>query len=335
MTTSTVARPAARPGLPLDAAPASSAPVWLVFGGVFAVAWLLVELNGGQFMTVENLQNMAVRSVALGLVAVGQTIVLIGGSLDLSVAYMVSVTAVGASFVMQGDPDRMALGVAVTLVLGVVVGLVNGLIVTGLRVNAFIATLGTSLVMSGILNALFTNFTGAVPRQFQGLGYQALGPVPVAVLLLLAVVALAWYLLRRTRFGYHLYAVGGSAEAARLSGVRTDRVVVTAHVLCSLTAVLTGLFLVSRLRSGAPWVGPDGGYDLESIAAAVVGGTALAGGRGSVAGTLAGVLILAVIDQVFNEFEVNAFLKTLIRGVIIVGAVALYAARGRRSEGSF
>ncbi|MEH0937724.1 ABC transporter permease [Micromonospora psammae] len=335
MTASTTARRPARVGLPLDTAAASSAPVWLVFGGVFAVAWLLVELNGGQFMTVENLQNMAVRSVALGLVAVGQTIVLIGGSLDLSVAYMVSVTAVGASFVMQGDPDRMALGVAVTLVLGVVVGLVNGLIVTGLRVNAFIATLGTSLVMSGILNALFTNFTGAVPRQFQGLGYQALGPVPVAVLLLLAVVALAWYLLRRTRFGYHLYAVGGSAEAARLSGVRTDRVVVTAHVLCSLTAVLTGLFLVSRLRSGAPWVGPDGGYDLESIAAAVVGGTALAGGRGSVAGTLAGVLILAVIDQVFNEFEVNAFLKTLIRGVIIVGAVALYAARSRRSEGSF
>ncbi|MEV1146675.1 ABC transporter permease [Micromonospora sp. NPDC049799] len=334
MTTSTMS-PSAPLRLAGPGTGASSAPVWFVFGGVFAVAWLLVELNGGQFMTVDNLQNMAVRSVALGLVAVGQTIVLIGGSLDLSVAYMVSVTAVSASFVMQGDPDRMALGIAVTLALGAGVGLVNGLVITRLRINAFIATLGTSLVMSGILNALFTNFTGSVPREFQALGYNALGPVPVAVLLLLAVVALAWYTLRRTRFGYHLYAVGGSAEVARLSGVRTDRVVVTAHVLCSLTAVLTGLFLVSRLRSGAPWVGPDGGYDLESIAAAVVGGTALAGGRGTVAGTLAGVLILAVVDQVFNEFEVNAFLKTLIRGVIIVGAVALYALRNRRDEEGF
>ncbi|MGW4463932.1 ABC transporter permease [Micromonospora sp. NPDC004704] len=330
MTAQTLSPALGRTGLPRTGF--ASAPVWLVFGGVFAVAWLLVELDGGDFMTVSNLQNMAVRSVALGLVAVGQTIVLIGGSLDLSVAYTVGVTAVVASFVMQGDPDRMVLGVLVTLALGVVIGLVNGLVITGLKVNAFIATLGTSLVISGILNALFTNFTGSVPRAFQGLGYNAVGPVPVSVILLLAVVGGAWWVLRHTRFGYHLYAVGGSEEAARLSGVRSARVIVTAHVLCSVTAVLTGLFLVSRLRSGAPWVGTDGGYDLESIAAAVVGGTALAGGRGTVAGTLAGVLILAVIDQVFNQYEVNAFLKTLIRGVIIVGAVALYALRTQRDE---
>jgi ribose transport system permease protein len=330
MTAQTLSPTLRHPGLPRGGF--ASAPVWLVFAGVFAVAWLLVELDGGDFMTVSNLQNMAVRSVALGLVAVGQTIVLIGGSLDLSVAYTVGVTAVAASFIMQGDPDRMVLGVLVTLALGVVIGLVNGLVITGLKVNAFIATLGTSLVISGILNALFINFTGSVPRAFQGLGYNAVGPVPVSVILLLAVVGAAWWVLRHTRFGYHLYAVGGSEEAARLSGVRSARVIITAHVLCSVTAVLTGLFLVSRLRSGAPWVGTDGGYDLESIAAAVVGGTALAGGRGTVAGTLAGVLILAVIDQVFNQFEVNAFLKTLIRGVIIVGAVALYALRTQRDE---
>jgi ribose transport system permease protein len=308
----------------------SSAPVWAVFGLVFVVAWILVSLRGGDFLTVENLQGMAVRSVALGLVAIGQTLVLLAGSLDLSVAYMVSVTAVLASFVMQGDPGKMALGVGVVLLIGVVVGLVNGLVITGLRVNAFIATLGTALVIKGLLNASFNNFTGAVPEQFQGLGYNNVGPVPISVLLLAAVSAGAWYLLYRTPFGYHLYGVGGSEEVARLSGVRSRRVVILAHVLCSLCAVGSGLFLVSRLRAGAPWVGPDGGYDLESIAAAVVGGTALTGGKGNVLGTLAGVLILAVVDNVFNQFQVDPFLKTLIRGVIIVGAVALYALRTER-----
>jgi ribose transport system permease protein len=233
---------------------------------------------------------------------------------------------------MQGQPDRMLLGIGAALALGLIVGLVNGLIITRLKVNAFIATLGTALVMRGLLNASFENFSGAVPPEFQALGYDSIGPVPWSILLLLGLAGAAWALARYTRFGYHLYAVGGNQEVARLSGVRSGTVLIVAHVLCSLTAVLTALFIVSRLRAGAPWVGPDGGYDLESIAAVVLGGTALAGGRGSVLGTLAGVLIFAIIDNVFNEFQVDPFLKTLLRGVIIVGAVASYSFRSREMQ---
>ena len=127
-----------------------------------------------------------------------------------------------------------------------------------------------------------------------------------------------WFLLRSTRFGHRLYAVGGDEETARLSGVRTHRTLIGAHVLCSLSAAVTGLFIASRLRAGDPLVGPNGGYDLESIAAVVVGGTALAGGTGGVIGTLGGVLILAVLDNLFNALEVNAFLKDVLRGVIII-----------------
>ena len=302
-----------------------SGPIYAVLALVALVSWALIAATGGQI----NLTNTLIRSVALGMIAVGQTLVILGGSLDLSVAYQVSVTAVMASYIMQGDPDRMFLGVAAVLAIGAGVGLANGLIITGLRVNAFIATLGTSLILRGVLNASFDNFAGSVPREFQALGYDSLGPIPYAILLFAALVLVAWFLLRHTRFGHHLYAVGGSEETARLSGVRSARAVIGAHVLCSLTAVLTGLFIVSRLRAGAPWVGPDGNYDLESIAAVVLGGTALAGGKGGVPGTVAGVLILALLDNLFNQLEVNTFLKQILRGVIIVAAVAAYALRAR------
>jgi ribose transport system permease protein len=301
-------------------------PIFVVLAIVAVVSWVLILTTGGQI----NLANTLVRSVALGIVAVGQTFVILGGSLDLSVAYQVSVTAVMASYFMDGDPDRMFPAVAGVILIGVAIGLANGLIITALGVNAFITTLGMSLILQGLLNASFDNFTGAVPEEFQSLGYDELGPIPYSVLLFAGVVLVGWFLLRRTRFGHHLYAVGGSQETARLSGVRTARTIIGAHVLCSLTAVLTGLFIVSRLRSGAPWVGPDGNYDLESIAAVVLGGTALAGGRGGVLGTVAGVLILALLDNVFNQLEVNAFLKQVLRGVIIVAAVAVYAVRNRK-----
>jgi len=310
----------------------SSLPIWLTLAAVFLAAWVVVDIDGGSFVTVANLQNIAQRTVALGLVTVGQTLAVLAGSLDLSVAYVVSVSAMTASVVMAGDPGRVPAGVVAALAAGALAGLANGLVITKLRVNAFIATLGVAMILRGALNASFDNFAGAVPDQFQSLGYDVLALVPVSLFLLGAVVGGAWYLMHRTRFGYHVYAVGGDAEAARLSGVRPNRVLLAVHVLCGLCAASSGLFLASRLGSAAPWVGPDGGYDLESIAAVVLGGTALAGGKGRLLGPLAAVAILAVVDSVFNHFEADPFLRTLVRGLVIVGAVALYAYRGERER---
>jgi ribose transport system permease protein len=222
--------------------------------------------------------------------------------------------------------------ILLVFLIGAVIGLANGLVITKLRVNAFIATLGTGLILKGILNASFSNFTGSVPESFQTFGYGMLGPVPISIIILLVVAVIAWFILARTQFGAHLYGVGGNAEVSRLSGLRTDRIVISAHVICSLTAVLTGLFVVSRLRSGAPWVGPDGLYDLESIAAVVVGGTALSGGRGGVAGTVAGVIIFGILDTLFNQLGVDTFLKQVLRGTIIILAVASYTIRSKRES---
>ncbi len=305
-------------------------PVYGILVVVFVLAIIVDSIFGrGQMLNQNILVNMIVRSVALGIVAVGQTFVIIGTSIDLSVAFLISVTTVMASFIMQGEPSRVPVAVALVFVIGGLVGLLNGLIITKLKVNPFIATLGVGLLLKGILNASFSNFVGAVPASFQPLGYGTIGPVPVSILLLLAVALIGGFILIRTRYGAHLYGVGGNEEVARLSGLRTDRVLILAHIICSITAVLTGLFIVSRLRSGAPWVGPDGLYDLESIAAVVVGGTALAGGKGGVAGTIAGVLIFAILDTMFNQIGMDAFLKIVVRGAIIILAVASYTYRSK------
>lgn len=292
---------------------------------VLLVTWGLIFVTGGNI----NVTNTLVRSVALGIIAVGQTYVIIGGSLDLSVAYQVSITAVLASIFMDGSASRIWVAVPVVIAVGIVIGVINGLVITKFHINAFIATLGTSLILRGLLNATVNNYAGAVPPEFQRLGYGSFLGLPISILMLLAVVGLGWFILRYTRFGHHLYAVGASEEAARLSGVRSDRVLIMAHVICSVTAVLTGLFIVSRLSAGAPWVGPDGNYDLESIAAVVLGGTALMGGRGGVLGTFAGVLILALLDNAFNQLQINPLLKDVVRGVIIIAAVAAFTVRQR------
>ena len=307
----------------------SAGPIFAALALVVIVSALISAGQGENFFSGSNLRDMLVRSVALGIVAAGQTLVIVGGSLDLSVAYLISVSTIVAATVMGGRAGAIPLGVGAVLAVGAGVGLVNGLIITKLRVNAFIATLGTALIMRGALDANFEGASGEVPREFGFLGYGSVGPVPISVIVLLAVVAVVWFLLRSTRFGHRLYAVGGDEETARLSGVRTHRTLIGAHVLCGLGAAITGLFIASRLRAGDPLVGPNGGYDLESIAAVVVGGTALAGGSGGVIGTFGGVLILAVLDNLFNTLEVNAFLKDVLRGVIIIAAVALYALRRR------
>jgi ribose transport system permease protein len=307
-------------------------PVYYFVAAVFIIGALLDQIIGsGEILTNQAiLTNILVRCVALGIVAVGQTFVILGGSIDLSVAYTVSVTAVMSSFLMQGDPARVPMTILLVTLIGVVIGLVNGLIITGLGINAFIATLGTALILKGVLYAAFANFAGTVPRSFDTLGYESIGPIPISVILLLLVYVIGWFLLSRTKYGAHLYGIGGSSEVARLSGVRTGRVLIGTHILCSVTAVLTGLFVVSRLRSGAPWVGPDGLYDLESIAVTVIGGTALAGGRGGVWGTLGGVLIFGMLDTLFNQLGVDPYLKIILKGAIIILAVASYTLRSKQ-----
>jgi ribose transport system permease protein len=303
------------------------APTLLLVGSIVLYVGAAFYSGATKMLDAEGLVGLLQRMVGLGIVALGQTFAILVGSIDLSVANMISVAAVLASFIMQGRPEMMLPAVALVLGVSAMVGIINGLVISRLQVNPLIATLGVGLILQGLLSASFTNFAGSVPPEFQSLAYSAFGGVPYSVAALFILAALCTWLLRATRFGAHIYAVGGNQEGARLAGVHTDLVTIGAHVICSLSAGLTGLYLASRLRSGAPWVGRDGVYDLESIAVVVIGGTLLAGGRGGVWGTLAGVLLFATLDSVFNMLGVSAYPQIVLRGAVVILAVAAYTFR--------
>ncbi len=291
------------------------------------VGTILTGLEGRNFFSAGNISSVLTATSILGFIAVGQTLVILVGSLDLSVPYVVSLTSVLAAGTMAGQSGSVLAGVLVALAVAAVVGLASGMIVSLLHVHGFIATLGMGLIISGYLASNYQGNHGAAPRSFRLIGATQIGPIPISFLIMLGCALLAMLMLRRTRMGHHIYAVGGSAEVARLSGVRTPLPVITAHVLCSMLCALAGLLLLARLSVGNPTIGSQGQYDLMSIAAVVLGGTVLGGGKGNITGTLAGVAIFAVMSNVMAVMEIDPFLRDVIRGAVIVIAVAVYARR--------
>ncbi|MBT2518002.1 ABC transporter permease [Streptomyces sp. ISL-90] len=301
--------------------------VGIALVGVIIIGSVLVASVGRNFFSAGNIRDILTGMSVLGFVAIGQTLVILCASLDLSVPYVVSLSSLIAADLMAGNPGNIPAAVLTVLVVAALIGTANGLIVTKLKVNGFIATLGTGLIIKGYLDTNYKGTSGNVPWEFQLIGATGVGPVPVSTLIMLGVAVLGALFLARTRTGSHMFAVGGNEQVARLSGIRTARPLIIAHVLCSMTAALAGLLLASRLGVGSPTVGSQGGYDLLSIAAVVLGGTLLLGGRGSIWGTIGGVAIFAVVDSVMSVMQVNPFLKDVVRGIVIVAAVAVYTAR--------
>lgn len=309
--------------------PKLSLPVAVVLAGLSIGFFVVVALATSETaqLSGQGFAGLLQRMVALGLVAIGQTFVILVGSIDLSVAALISAVAVFASHIMQGDPVMIVPAVLLCLGFCVAVGFVNGALVAYGGINPLIATLGTGLIIQGVLAASFGALQGSVAREFQLIAYGGVLGVPYSLLLLAVLSVVAAFMLDRTLFGARIYAVGGNSDGARLAGIRTERVILSAHIVASLFAGAAGLYLAARLQSGTPWIGRDGIYDLESIAVTVIGGTILAGGKGGVAGTLAGVLLFASLDAAFNMLGIDAFLKQVLRGAIVIAAVAVHAVR--------
>jgi ribose transport system permease protein len=310
----------------------STSLVYIALFVVVVIGAILVGAEGRNFFSTGNLRDVFTGMSVLGLVGIGQTLVILSRSLDLSVPYVMSLSSLIAAQTMSSGGASIAVGVVLALLFSAAVGLVNGLVVTKLRVHGFIATLGVGLIIKGYLDTTYKGSAGSVPKEFQFIGSAAIGAVPVSTIGMLALAAAVYFLLTKTRTGHHIYAVGGSAEVSRLSGLRTSSPVIISHVLCSLSAGLAGILLASRLGVGSPTVGTQGGYDLLSIAAVVVGGTLLSGGHGSIWGTIGGVAIFAVLDSVMSAIQFNPFLKDVVRGLVIVVAVAIYSRRSSETK---
>lgn len=309
--------------------------VYAVLLVVVAVAAIVVGSTGRNLLTPGNLTVLMTSIAVLGLVAIGQTLVVMVGSLDLSVAYLVSLSSVLAAGVMGGESGQTVPGILTALLTTTVVGAVTGVLVGYLRLSGFIASLGVGLVVAGYLATNYRGTTGRASSELAEFGVAGVGPIPASTLLMLLCLVLAFLLMSRTRLGMHMLAVGGDHEVTRTSGIRPAMPMLTAHALSGLCAGLAGLVIVARLGVGSPTAGAQGGYDLLSIAAVVLGGTTLAGGRGTLWGTLGGILIFAVVDAAMGILQINPFLKDVVRGVVIIAAVALYVrrvsvTRGRR-----
>ena len=297
---------------------------------IIVVLMVYMSLISDAFLTPRNLLNILNQSTPLALIAAALTLVIISGGFDLSTGAIFGVATVSAAWLaVTVDP---ILGLAVAPFVGLLLGIANGLIITGLHVHSFLATLATSLVFRGIAILITGGFLIQVRiPEFIWLGRGRIfnDTVNVAVLFMIVFVAAMMFLLNRTTFGRRVYAVGGNEEAAILSGVRVNLVKIGAFALTGIASGLAAAISVSRLSMGQPQAGV--GYELQAIAAVILGGTSIYGGEGAVWRSVAGVLLLQLIDNAFNILDVNPFYKDLTTGLIIVAAVAASAAgRWRR-----
>ena len=220
---------------------------------------------------------------------------------------------------MDGRPDRTLSALLLAVALGAGVGAINGWLLNRLRIHPLILTFGTLSILQGVIFATTDRSVGAASPAVVWLANGRLGGVPVALIVLIVAAALAQRVLTRTRFGQHLRAVGGHSESARRAGVEVGRVRHLAFILSGLGAGLGAVVVAGRIGSGYPNAGQ--GFELDAIVAVVLGGTSLAGGRGSIAGTVSAVLLLALVSNVLNLLEVSSFVQTFAKGLIVVGAV--------------
>jgi len=290
------------------------------------------------FLLASNLRNVANQIAVIAILAIGMTMVIITAGIDLSVGSLIALSAVVVAWIVgqlggEGASTAVMLlaGVA-TVVLCGLTGAFSGVVITRFGVPPFIATLGVMQVASGLAYIISQGKPiYRVPERFVGLGRGAdpLLAVPWAVWLMLALYAVAHLVMERTVLGRHIYAVGGNPEAARLAGVPVNRVLVLVYVVCAGLAGLGGVVMASQLRSGAPTYGVM--YELYVIAAVVVGGTSLAGGEGTIAGTLVGAFIIAVIQNGMNLTNVESYTQKVVLGLVILGAVLLDRLRRQRA----
>ncbi|NGN44658.1 ABC transporter permease [Mesorhizobium sp. CGMCC 1.15528] len=300
----------------------------LTLFALLIVMWLSLALSTDTFWSFANVSNLFRQSALLSIIALGQTAVIITAGIDLSVGAMVGFSSVVVSLLLkQGVPIPGAIGL--TLLLGVAVGLYHGFAIRRLGIPPFIITLSSLSVLTGI-GLLLTNGStiSGLPAAFTGFSRATFLGVPSLFWMVIVVAVPIYLLLNHTPFGRYIFAVGSSPEAARLSGINVNRTVYLVYILSSTLAALTGILTASRISIGLATTGM--GWELQSIAAAVIGGASLFGAVGGVAGSLLGAMALTTINNGANLLNINPFWQQIITGLLIVAIV--YVDQFRRAR---
>jgi len=309
-------------------APASGLPLNLQ-NLVPVISFLALLLAGSVFtevfLTERNLSNLLRQTVANGLISLGMLIVILTGGIDLSVGAVVALGGV----LYAGLTDTLGIVPALLMAVlaGAVAGLINGIVIARFRLQPFIVTLATMGIVRGVVFIYTESPISPAHPAFRALGSALLGPLSTGMLIMLACYLLAGLYLNRTAIGRATVAIGGNVEAVRLAGVNVPRTITVAYAISGLLSALSGAILVSRLGIAQPSLGAA--YELDAIAACVIGGAVLGGGGGSVTGTLFGVFTLGIINNLLNLLGVKSFYQDIVKGSVIILAVLLVARKKR------
>lgn len=290
----------------------------------------IITVVSPKFLTVSNITNVFTQVSVNAIIAVGMTFVILTGGIDLSVGSTLAISGALSASIIKST-GNIFLAVVAAAVVGIVIGLINGLLISKGKLQAFIATLATMTIFRG-LTLVFTNGTpiSKLPEVFTSIGNAKIGFLPVPVLITIVVFGVAIYVLSQTRFGRYLYALGGNEESAKLSGINTDKIKTLTYVISGFVAAIAGVIITSRIGSASPNAGT--GFELDAIAAVVIGGTSLAGGEGKISGTIIGALIIGVLNNGLNLMNVSPFYQSIVKGLVILIAVLLDKKSRKKSK---
>lgn len=284
-----------------------------------------------QFATLPNMRTILIAAAPFALIALGQTLVILTGGIDLSVGSVVALSAMTGAALSVGHPERMWLAAGIAVIVGLLAGLVNGLVVAYVNVPPFVATLGMLSVASGLAYAIGKGAPiNGLPREWATIASTKVLTLQAPVLVMIAGFLILAIVMTRTSFGMRIYAVGGNRTAAEVAGVNARRILTSVYAISGALAGMSGVILSSRVISAAPYLGK--GYELNAIAAVVIGGASLNGGRGTIWGTLLGLLLIQTLNNGLDILVVPSYWQTVISGTLIVSAVAVDMLATRRSN---
>lgn len=289
---------------------------------VFIIICLILAFISPQFLTVSNWTIIITQASINALLAFGVTFVIITGGIDLSLGSMVAVTGVTAAMLAHPDTFSVALPIFAGLLAGLLMGVFNGFIITKSKIAPFIVTLGTMTIGRGLALILSKGRpVSNLSDSFNFIGGGDILGIPFPIIVLIIIFIICSLILKKTLLGRYIYAIGGNEQASRASGINVNQVKMAVYSISGLLAGLAGILLTSRITTGQPNAGA--GFELDAIAAAVIGGTSTSGGTGTMTGTLIGVLLIGVINNGLDLLNVTSYYQQVVMGIIIIGAVVL------------
>ncbi|GKX27669.1 ABC transporter permease [Vallitalea longa] len=290
-------------------------------GAVLILMIALASIFSPYFLDIYNLQSLVRDLAFIGMIGIGQSLLLLIGELDLSVGKIASLSGIMSGMMMMNWGLNPYLALIAGLIVGLILGYTNGLIITKLRLNAMVATIGMQGVYGGI-NLVLTKgkaITG-IPSTIHFLGKGNLGPIPIPFVFTLIVLVLVMFLIKKTKTGRYIYAIGNNKEAAKILGIKVDKIRGMIYGMVGLISALAGILYVARLGSAQSSIGQN--WPMNSIAASVIGGVALTGGIGNPAGALIGAAIISIIQNMIVLFGVNVYWQSAVSGFVVVIAIS-------------